>query len=115
MIESVNVFHVPFSACKLTRGAWIAKDSGHVIRAKNIVEGGPNGYSLHVEISHEVIRSDGGRFRRKAPSTTGIARVGATAPISISFGGIVTSLLLMHDDRVSQQLALAFAFAQCMH
>ena len=45
---------------------------------------------------------------------TDIARLGATASISIFFGGIVlpsTSLLLMHHDRVSQQLAFAFAFA----
>ena len=45
---------------------------------------------------------------------TDIARVGANAPISIPFGGIVTSLLLMHDDMVSQQLALAFVFGQFM-
>ena len=37
-----------------TRGARIAKDGGHIIRAKNIIEGGPDSYSLHFQISQGV-------------------------------------------------------------
>ena len=43
---------------KLTRGARIAKDSGHVVRAKDIIEGGPDSYSLHIEISVTVGQYD---------------------------------------------------------
>lgn len=43
---------------KHTCGAWIAKYSGHVVSAKDIIEGGPDCNSLHVEISREVMVLD---------------------------------------------------------
>lgn len=87
-------FHGRILSFKLTCGAWIAKDSGHVVRAKDIIESGPDSYSLHIEISRGVmvrdIRDCDGKRNTCRWQLTEVACVGDAA--SILFPGTVLTL-----------------------